>query len=102
MSTHHAMRDAEMVHAHGQGVRAAVVLRKEVLERQLALLQNSDQQSTAMPKAIELALGMVDSLLPGEQADISPVVVAQLVRWLDANQYLGIVDEKSTHKIPIH
>jgi hypothetical protein len=102
MSTHHAIRDAEVVHGHGQGVRAAVILRKQALELQLAQLQNSDQQGTAMPKAIELALAMLDSLLPAAQDDISPVVVAQLVRWLDANQYLGIVDQKSKHAVPRH
>jgi hypothetical protein len=100
--THHAMRDEEMVHGHGQGVRASVIKRKQALELQLAQLQNSDQQGTAMPKAIELALSMLDSLLPTEQNDIPPVVVAQLVRWLEANQYLGIVDEKATHAVPRH
>ncbi len=102
MSAHHATRDAESVHGHGQGVRAQVLLRKQALELQLAQLQNSDQQGTALPRAIELALSMVDTLLPSEQSDISPVVAAQLVRWLDANKYLGIIDEKAKHTVARH
>jgi hypothetical protein len=102
MSIDHAQREVERVHGHGQGVYTQVILRKQALEMQLANLQNSEQQGTAMPKAIELALAMLDSLLPAEHSDISPVVTAQLVRWLEANQYLGVVDQKSTHTVARH
>jgi len=74
---------------HGHGLRAAVTQRRQELELRLAELQNSDQQGTAAPEAIESALAHLDALLPSDGAEISPVVGEQLTRWIDTNRYLG-------------
>jgi hypothetical protein len=79
---------------HGQGLRHAVLLRRDELERSLAELQNSPQQGSAAPQAIESALATLDALLPGKLDQISPVVASHLAQWLEHNKYLGILDAK--------
>ncbi len=94
MRTTEAYRPASPPIHHGHALRAAVMQRREELELRLAELQNSEQQGTAVPLAIEGALAMLDAILPAEDADVPPVIAEQLARWLEANRYVGVVERK--------
>jgi hypothetical protein len=88
------MKPAHAQDEHGHALRTAVEIRRDELELCLAQLQNSDRQGTTEPLSIETALSNLDQLLPEEHVDITPVVAEQLMRWLEANKYLGIHDDK--------
>jgi hypothetical protein len=96
------MKPDNIQEEHGHALRTAVEIRRDELELRLAQLQNSDRQGTAEPLAIESALSMLDQLLPEEHIDLSPVVAERLMRWLDANKFLGILDRKNARGARAH
>jgi hypothetical protein len=100
MASHRVEQDTSVpqVHEHGLGVRTTVMLRRQELELRLAELQNSEQQGTLAPQTIETALAALDSLLPAEHTDINPVIAEQLVRWLEVNKNLGVLDTTKKHR----
>jgi hypothetical protein len=70
----------------GQPMIARVLSRKAELEAIRQTLRETDLQTLS---DIDVALQTIDGLLTGDHANIPPVVVADMNRWLERSKHLA-------------